>query len=66
MRTPYDNGKVKMGSNYHPDMRPPIDDDMLLLQTALIGDSAAIRRERLTWAIYWTVVVIAGILMVCF
>ena len=57
MRTPYDNGKVKIGSNYQPDMRPPIDDDMLLLQTALIGDAKAIRREKALWSIYVAVVV---------
>lgn len=52
MRTPYDTGKVKIGSNYHPDLRPAIDSDMELLQTAFIGDIPAIKRERMLWAIY--------------
>lgn len=59
MRTPYDNGKIKMGSNYNPDTRSLIDDpDMLLLQTALIGDIRAIKRERAAWAIYVGAVVL--------
>jgi hypothetical protein len=52
MRTPYDTGKVKIGSNYHPDLRPAIDADMEFLQTAFIGDISAIKRQRAAWAIY--------------
>ena len=52
MRTPYDTGKVKIGSNYHPDMRPAIDCDMEYLQTALIGDISKIKRQQLAWASY--------------
>jgi hypothetical protein len=60
MRTPYDNGKIKIGSNFNPDTRPPMDDpDMLLLQTALICDTKAIRREKITTVIYVAVVVLA-------
>ena len=59
MRTPYDTGKVKIGSNYHPDLRPAIDSDMELLQTAFIGDIQAIKRERAVWAVYIGVVVLA-------
>ena len=59
MRTPYDNGKVKMGSNYNPDRRAVVDDpDMILLQTALICDTKAIRKERAMQAIYVTVIIL--------
>ena len=61
MRTPYDTGKVKIGSNYHPDLRPPIDADMEFLQTAFIGDIKAIKRQRAAWAVY-----IASLLAVVF
>lgn len=48
MNTPYNNGKVKIGQFYQ---RPqPVyeeDKDMSLLQTALIGDIGAIKRNRL-------------------
>lgn len=52
MITPYDTGKVKIGSNYQPDLRPAIDPDMELLQTAFIGDIKAIKKERAAWAVY--------------
>lgn len=58
MNTPYNTGKVKIGSNYQPDRRPPIDSDMLLLQTALIGDVVAIKRSRAANAIYIAVLVL--------
>lgn len=58
MRTPYDTGKVKIGSNYNPDLRPEIDSDMELLQTAFIGDIRAIKRERAAWAVYIGAVVL--------
>ena len=61
MRTPYDTGKVKIGSNYHPDLRPAIDADMEFLQTAFIGDIKAIKRQRAAWAVY-----IASLLAVVF
>jgi hypothetical protein len=57
--TPYDNGKVKIGSNYNPDRRAVMDDpDMLLLQTALICDTKAIRKEKAMTAIYVAAVVL--------
>jgi hypothetical protein len=59
MRTPYDNGKIKMGSNYNPDTRAVVDDpDMLLLQTALICDTKAIRKEKAMTTTYIAVVVL--------
>jgi hypothetical protein len=61
MRTPYNTGKIKIGSNYNPDLRPAIDSDMELLQTAFIGDIQAIKRQRAAWAVY-----IASLLAVIF
>jgi len=58
MRVPYDTGKVKIGSNYNPDLRPAIDGDMELLQTAFIGDIPAIKRQRAAWAIYISTVIL--------
>lgn len=60
MTVPYDNGKIKIGSNFQPDRRAVMDDpDMLLLQTALICDTKAIRKEKAMNAIYVAVVVLA-------
>lgn len=59
MRVPYDNGKIKIGSNYNPDLRPEIDADMEYLQTALIGDVDAIRRGKVATVIYVAVAVLA-------
>ena len=39
MTPAYCTGKVKIGSNYHPDTRPHIEGDMLTLQTALINSN---------------------------
>jgi len=52
MRTPYNTGKIKIGSNYNPDLRPAIDGDMEYLQTALIGDIKKIKLARLMWLVY--------------
>lgn len=59
MNVPYDNGKIKMGINYRPDRRPPIDGDMALVQLAFIGDIPAIKRQRAAWAVYIGAVVLA-------
>lgn len=32
----YNTGKIKIGSNYHPETRPEITGDMLKLQIALL------------------------------
>ena len=61
MRVPYDTGKVKIGSNYHPDLRPAIDCDMEYLQTALIGDISSIKKQRAAIAVY-----VASLLAVIF
>lgn len=52
MRTPYNTGKVKIGSNYTPPKYVEYDDDMLLLQHALVGNTAQYRRNKLMWRIY--------------
>jgi len=53
MNVPYNTGKVKIGSNYHPrKINYEKDPDMLLLQYALIGNTKADKRNRLFWVIY--------------
>ena len=55
------NGKVLIGSQYDKNPLKPKyierDQDMLLLQTALVGDVRAIRRRALAWKIYMGVLV---------
>ena len=58
MRTPYDNGKIKMGIYYEPPKYVEYDTDMLEIQKWMIGDPHKIRQE------YWTNVVY--ILVLCF
>jgi hypothetical protein len=56
MTTPYNTGKVLIGSNYHanPLKRKYVeyDNDMLLLQHALVGNTKQYRRDKLLWRIY--------------
>lgn len=56
MTTPYNTGKVLIGSNYHANPLKPkyveYDDDMLLLQHALVGDTRQYRKDKLLWRIY--------------
>lgn len=53
MNVPYNTGKVKIGEFYQPPS--PVydqDKDMLLLQTSLIGDVKAIKKEKLHNTLY--------------
>jgi hypothetical protein len=63
MTTPYNTGKVSIGSNYHANPLKPkyveYDEDMLLLQHALVGDTKQYRRDKLLWRIYVGVLGIA-------
>jgi hypothetical protein len=56
MTTPYNTGKVLIGSNYHVNPTKPryveYDEDMLLLQRALVGNIKKYRRAKLLWRIY--------------
>lgn len=56
MTTPYNTGKVLIGSNYHANPLKPkyveYDADMLLLQHALVGDTKQYRKDKLLWRIY--------------
>jgi hypothetical protein len=60
MTTPYNTGKVLIGSNYHANPSKPkyveYDTDMLLLQHALVGDTKQYRRDKLLWRIYVAVI----------
>lgn len=53
MNVPYNNGKVKIGQFYQrPQPIYDVDKDMSLLQTSLIGDVKAVRRNRLHNLLY--------------
>ena len=58
--TPYNTGKVAIGSNYDANPLKPkyveFDGDMLKLQTALVGDVKQYRKNRLASRIYAGVV----------
>jgi hypothetical protein len=47
MNTPYNTGKVKIGSNYQPPKYVEQDSDMLRLQSYLIYDPARLKRQYL-------------------
>jgi len=63
MTTPYNTGKVMIGSNYDANPLKPkyveYDDDMLLLQHALVGNTRQYRRDKLLWRIYVSVLGVA-------
>jgi hypothetical protein len=63
MTTPYNTGKVRIGSNYDANPLKPkyveYDDDMLLLQHALVGNTRQYRRDKLLWRIYVSVLGVA-------
>ena len=53
MNVPYNNGKVKMGQFYQrPQPVYDIDKDMALLQTSLIADVKALKKEKLYNKLY--------------
>lgn len=58
MNTPYNNGKIEIGKFYQKDNRPSMDEDAVLLQTALI-DPETYRKRYLSEVIYVVLVVIA-------
>jgi hypothetical protein len=63
MTTPYNTGKVMIGSNYDANPLKPkyveYDKDMLLLQHALVGNIKQYRRDKVLWRIYVGVIGVA-------
>jgi len=60
MNVPYNNGKVKIGQFYQrPQPVYDVDKDMALLQTAMIGDIKAHKKEKLHNVLYVGVLVFA-------
>ena len=55
MNVPYNTGKVLIGSNYTPPLYKELDQDMLRLQTALIGDKGAMRNYMMEKAYTYVV-----------
>jgi len=48
---------VEIGSNYHPDRRPPICDDMELIQSVLLGNYKSVRRKNFELFLYFATLV---------
>jgi hypothetical protein len=65
MNVPYNNGKVQIGKYYQKPMYVEYDDDMLLLQTSLVGNVKAIRRNRLLNILYISLIlpIVFGLLV---
>jgi hypothetical protein len=66
MNIPYNNGKIEMGKYYQRPKYVEYDQDMLMLQEALVGDVKAIRRNKLLNAVYVAVLVVAVFAAVLF
>jgi hypothetical protein len=65
MRTPYNNGKVKIGQYYEPPKYVEEDSDMLTIQGWLIGDKKAARRkfyERVAYCVFAVVTLVLSFL----
>lgn len=61
MRTPYNNGKIKMGIYHQSPRYVEQDGDMLTLQDCLIGDPKAIKRKRLARRVYFALLIVIAI-----
>ena len=48
---------VEIGSNYHPDRRPEICDDMELIQSVLLGNYKSIRRKNFEMYLYFATLI---------
>ena len=48
---------VEIGSNYHPDRRPEICDDMELIQSVLLGNYKSIRRKKFEMFLYFATLI---------
>lgn len=57
MTIPYNNGKIKMGSNYRPNPYIETDPDMILLQSYLIQDPKLLRKQYWLKKAYWGAVI---------
>lgn len=58
MTVPYNNGKIKMGSNYQPKRFIETDTDMLMIQSYLIQDPALLKRRYWLNKAYWAVMLL--------
>ena len=61
MNTPYNTGKVQIGKYYQKPTYVEIDDDMIRVQSWLIGDSKAVRRKY--WANFTYICVLVVIVL---
>ena len=51
---------VEIGSNYHPDRRPEICDDMELIQSVLLGNYRSVRQKQFHIGLYF--LALAGVI----
>jgi hypothetical protein len=63
VRTPYDNGKVKIGLYYEPPKYVEQDPDMIAIQGWFIGDNKAARRAYWANFSYIALLFVAVVLM---
>ena len=66
MRTPYDNGKVKMGIYYEPPRYVESDPDMIEIQGWFIGDNKTAKRNYWANVAYCWLLVISLVLAVIY
>jgi len=66
MRTPYNNGKVLIGSRYEPPKYVEQDPDMIAIQGWLIGDCRVARRRYWANIAYCWLLAIAVVLCVIY
>jgi hypothetical protein len=66
MRTPYNNGKVLIGSRYEPPKYVEQDPDMIAIQGWFLGDNKTARRNYWANLAYcWLLVVAAVLAVIC-
>lgn len=66
MRTPYDNGKIKMGIYYEPPQYVEEDRDMITIQGWFLGRNRYAKRERLATIACYILMGIAVVLGVIY
>jgi hypothetical protein len=66
MRTPYDNGKVKMGIYYEPPRYVESDPDMIEIQGWFIGDNKTAKRNYWANVAYCWLLVLSLVLAIIY
>ena len=66
MRTPYNNGKVKIGIYYEPPRYVEQENDMIAIQGWFLGLNKAAKRERLANIAYCWMLAIALVIAIIY